>query len=450
MDTTPLSHRSRAKSSVSRLARVAVDSSIDTDGSLNLSSLDLVPPSPRKTPSPSPLSLRSSNSSLLPLQELLLLSPSPYKRSKTRLADRLEAADEPAEGRGGGSGGAAAAAAGGALRKRCKRREGQAGLLGCASPRGNRRSRRRAEAEVREERDLGLLEEAVKQRRKHGGRSRKERLALVPLVNTSSSLSLNVETDDGDSGNLDRIGQAITDLMMWRDAAKSTLWFGLGSLCFLSSCFAQGISFSIFSAICQLGLLFLGLSFFSNSICQRNNVEKRRDIQLKEEDILRVARLILPAANLAISKTRELFSGEPSMTLKVAPFLLLGAEYGHLITLWRLCAIGFFISFTGPKLISRYSARISQRVECSKWWVLKTWGACSHKKIVAASAIMAFWNLTTIKTRLLTAFISVVILRCRRQHSEANLEVAADAEREDSAEKQPQKALVVSEKVSRD
>lgn len=51
---------------------------------------------------------------------------------------------------------------------------------------------------------------------------------------------------------------------------------------------------------------------------------------------------------------------------------------------------------------------------------------------------------------LFTAFISVVILRYRRQHSEANLEVAAEAEREDSAEKQPQKALVVSEKVSCD
>ncbi|XP_030516348.1 reticulon-like protein B17 isoform X2 [Rhodamnia argentea] len=438
MDSTPLSHRSRTKS-VSRLARV-VDSSIETDGSLNLS-LDLVPSSPRKipSPSPSPLSLRSSNNSL-PLRELLLLSPSPHKRSKTRLADRLEAADEPGEGRGAAA----------ALRKRCKRREGQAGILACASPRSNRRSRRRAEVEGREERDLGLIEEAVKQRRKQVGRSRKERLSLVPLVNTSSSLSLSVEIDDGDNGNLDQIGQAIADLIMWRDVAKSTLWFGLGSLCFLSSCFAQGISFSIFSAICQLGLLFLGLSFFSNSICQRNNVEKRRDFQLKEDDILRVARLILPAANLAISKTRELFSGEPSMTLKVAPFLLLGAEYGHLITLWRLCAIGFFISFTTPKLYSRYAARISQKVEWSKWWVLEAWGACSHKKIVAASAIMAFWNLTTIKTRLLTAFISVVILRYHRQHSAANLEVAAEAEREDLAEKQPHKALVVAEKVSGD
>ncbi|KAK3422253.1 hypothetical protein EUGRSUZ_G02883 [Eucalyptus grandis] len=183
---------------------------------------------------------------------------------------------------------------------------------------------------------------------------------------------------------------------------------------------------SICSAICQLGLLFLGLSFFSNSICQRNNIEKRRDIQLKEDDILRVARLILPAANLAISKRRELFSGEPSMTLKVAPFLLLGAEYGHLITLRRLCAIGFFVSFIAPKLYLRYSARISQK------------------------AIMAFWNLTTIKTRLLTAFISVVVLRYHRQHSGANLEVAAEAEKEDLAQEQPDKAIVVAEKMSCD
>ncbi|KAK2632040.1 hypothetical protein EUGRSUZ_L02085 [Eucalyptus grandis] len=189
---------------------------------------------------------------------------------------------------------------------------------------------------------------------------------------------------------------------------------------------------SIFSAICQLGLLLLGLSFFSNSICQRNNIEKRRDIQLKEDDILRVARLILPAANLAISKRRELFSGEPSMTLKVAPFLLLGAEYGHLITLRRLCAIGFFVSFTAPKLYLRYSARISQK---------ENRGSISNHGLLEP---------TTIKTRLLTAFISVVVLRYHRQHSGANLEVAAEAEKEDLAQEQPDKAIVVAEKMSCD
>ena len=67
--------------------------------------------------------------------------------------------------------------------------------------------------------------------------------------------------------------------------------------------------------ISQIGLLFLGVSFFSNSIC--HNVEKRNEFKLREEDFLRLAKLILPATNLAISKMRELFSGEPSMTLKV-------------------------------------------------------------------------------------------------------------------------------------
>lgn len=49
----------------------------------------------------------------------------------------------------------------------------------------------------------------------------------------------------------------------------------------------------------------------------RDNAEKRREFKLKEDDILRVARAIIPATNLAIAKTRQIFSGEPSMTLKV-------------------------------------------------------------------------------------------------------------------------------------
>ncbi|OWM91070.1 hypothetical protein CDL15_Pgr023403 [Punica granatum] len=408
MDSTPASHRSRTKL-VSRLARPR-DLEIEAEGPPKLS-LDLVnSPSSRKIPSPSNMSLRSSTNSL-PLQELLLLSPSPYKRSKTRLADRLEMAnDENVEPVG--------------ARKRCKSRGSHLGLPGCGSPRTTRRSRRRPEAEAREERESGFAEEMVKpRRRRNSGRSRKEKLTLVPLVTSSSSLS-RLEADEGfDNVNIDLIGEAITDLIMWRDAAKSTLWFGLGSLCFLSSCFAKGINFSIFTAVCQLGLLFLGLSFFSNSISQRNNAEKRRDLRLREEDILRAARLILPAANLTISKTRELFSGEPSTTLKVAPFLLLGAEYGHLLTMWRLCAI----------------------VESVLWWVLEKWCVCSHKKMVAASATMAFWNLSTVKARILTAFISVVILRYCRQNSQLKLGGDGAVEKERLGEQQLQQALVVAE-----
>ncbi|KAF2283275.1 hypothetical protein GH714_043627 [Hevea brasiliensis] len=238
---------------------------------------------------------------------------------------------------------------------------------------------------------LGMVEEIGKVRkRRHSGRSKKEKLSLVPSLPSSNP---SPKVDDGDGGNLDRIGMIIYDLIMWKDVAKSSLWFGLGCLCFLSSCFAKGISFSIFSAVSQLGLLFLGASFISNSICPRNNVEKRCNFKLKEEDIFKLGRLILPPANLAISKTRELFSGEPSMTLKVIPFLLLGAEYGHLVTLWRLCAIVHFM----------------------KCRVMEAWEACSHKKIVAASAVTAFWNMSSIKTRIFAVDLmkpgTTVILR---------------------------------------
>ncbi|XP_059450438.1 reticulon-like protein B17 isoform X2 [Corylus avellana] len=404
MDSTPHSHRSEPRSrikSASRLGRIG-DLNVESEESPHLS-LDLVPsPTPKKTPSPSKLSIKTPNS--LPLHELLLLSGSPRRKSRTRLADRLDMGEEPVDPAG-------------SRRRQCKSRITQMGLLGCASPRNARRSRRRSELEIREEKELGLMEEIGKLRkRRHSGRSKKEKLSLVPSMPSSTS---SPKTEDEDGGNLDRIGLLITDLIMWRDVAKSSLWFGFGTLCILSSCFTRGINFSIFSAISQVGLLLLGASFFSNSISQRNNVEKRHDLKLKEDDIFRLAKVILPATNLAISKTRELFSGEPSMTLKVAPFLVLGAEYGHLITLWRLCAIVVYL----------------------KWWVLETWGACSHKKIVAASAVTAFWNLSTLKTRIFTAFISLVILRYCRQHLAPKLEEGEDEEGEQG--QLQQQALVV-------
>ncbi|KAK0591050.1 hypothetical protein LWI29_034944 [Acer saccharum] len=384
MDSNP---NSQTKSA-SRLARI---SSEDKPPHL---SLDLVASSPKKTPSMSPPSL--------PLHELLLLSTSPMRKSRTRLADRFEmAGDEGLEPTGS--------------RRKCKTRGSQTGLSGCASPRNNRRSRRKSEMETRDERDVGFVEEVAKLRkRRHSVRSKKEKLSLVPCV-SSSSLSPKMDDDGGGHGNLDRFGHMVTDLIMWRDVAKSSLWFGFGCLSFFSSCFTRGVNFSIFAAISQLGLLFLGASFFSNSILQRNQEERRREFKLKEDDVLRLGRVILPATNLVISKTRELFSGEPLMTLKVVPFLLLGAEYGHLITMRRFFAI----------------------VENMKNWVLEAWGGCSHKKFVAASAVMAFWNLSTVKTRIFTAFISLVILRCCRKH------LVTKPEEVEAVEQEQQQALVV-------
>ncbi|KAF8413831.1 hypothetical protein HHK36_001825 [Tetracentron sinense] len=388
---------------------------------------DLIHSSHKKTkttPSTNHLSMKTSN--CLAFQELLLLSPSLLRRSKTRPVERTEMAEEAVDPVGS--------------RRRCKSR---AASMGCASPRNNRRARRRLEPEPREEKDVGLVEEIGKARkRRQSGRSRKEKLSLIPSVPSPIS---SPKTNDDDQSSLDHMGQLISDLIMWKDIAKSSLWFGFGSLCFLSSCFARGLSFCIFSAVSQLGLLFLGVAFFFNSFSQRDEEDKIKDFKLKEDSIVRAARVMLPVANLVIVRTRELFSGEPAITLKVAPLLLLGAEYGHFITLWRLCATGFFVSFTVPKLYSCYFIQINRQVEFLRCWVWGTWGACSHKKIVAASAATAFWNLSTVKTRIFAAFISMVIFRYYRQNLEVN---AVEGEAEGEGEQKQQLALVVAEEIT--
>lgn len=164
MDSTPPYHQNRSEprsrtKSASRLAQTE---------ELPHLSIGLIESSSKKT-----LSLKSPSS--LPIQELLLLSPSPLRRSKTRIADKLDMAEEAVEQVGS--------------RRRCKSRTSQLGLLGCASPRNVRRSRRRSELEVREEKELALVEEMGKPRkRRHSTRPKKEKLSLVPSV-PSSSLS---------------------------------------------------------------------------------------------------------------------------------------------------------------------------------------------------------------------------------------------------------------------
>ncbi|CAA0816212.1 Reticulon-like protein B17 [Striga hermonthica] len=386
-------------------------------------SLEIVPSSPKVAPpSPEATEISPRPPYTLPLKEFLVLSPSPLKKPKARLAERPEVGDEggPVESFG--------------VRKRCKNRNS------IASPRSVRRSRRKLEQDVafREEREsLGGEEILVKPRKKrHGERPRKEKSAAPSKVPSPRTI-------DGVGYNIDAIGEIINDLVMWKDVSKSSLWFGFGSLCFLSSCFARGVNFSIFSIVSRVGLLFLGLAFFSNSMRKRTGNEIKHEFKLNEDDILRVGRLMLPAANLAISKTRQVFSGEPAMTLKVVPIFLVGAEYGHLITLWRLCALGFFISFTGPKLYSAYSSQILKKVEYLKTSAMEAWGSCTHKRVVAASAVTAFWNLTSIRTRIFAAFLCLVMLKYHRQQ----WEVTGEGE-EGKSEAKPQeqeKAIVAVE-----
>ncbi|KAJ0239160.1 Reticulon-like protein B17 [Hirschfeldia incana] len=378
METTPPPyHLPSNTKSASRLARVNNDSKEEEqeEAPTNLC-LDLVCLSPKSNDTPPKPSS----------------SPSPLRKSsKTRLDERLQMASEDAA----------------ALVVRKQQGKGKGGQKGpLASPRNTRRSRRRSEPVAE-----SVVDEAPKPRkRKPNARSKKEK----------QTLSSHLPNDDDDascqSSDLNRIGEVISDLVMWRDVAKSTLWFGFGCLSFLSSCFAKGLNFSLFSAVSNLGLVLLCGSFLSNTLSQRNKEETKREFHVSEDDVLRLSRRLLPAANFLISKTSQLFSGEPSMTLKVTPFLLIGAEYGHLITLWRLSAFGFFLSFTVPKLYSCYTDQISQKVERVKTRIGEAWEVCSHKKILAGSAVTAFWNLTSIRTRIFAVFIILVIFRYRRQN----------------------------------
>lgn len=417
MDSTPPSRRSEPRLRGKSASR-PLQSSDEFSENLPLN----IPLSPSKK-FPSPLHLSPQPSHSLPLQEIVLLSPSPLRRQKSRFLDKIEAGEELVDHLGS--------------RRKCRSRALSAGLMSCASPKQGRRSRRRVEHENREERDLGLGEENGKVRKRRQNRQAAVRREKLSLVSSVPSSSLSPKCSDENWSSLDGVRILILELIMWNDIAKSSLWFGFGSLCFISSCFARDFSFSMVSAISQLGLLFLAMAFFYNSFSQRH--DQKSEFKLKEEDIICATRAILPAANAAIAMTRKLFSGEPSMTLKMTPILLFASEYGHLITLWRLLAIGFFISFTVPKLYCFYHSQIQKRVEYLRYCVWDAWEACSHKRIVAVSAGTVFWNLSTIKTRIVAAFISVVVLRYYRQ------QLASEAEREEGEQ---QLALVVAEERS--
>ena len=50
----------------------------------------------------------------------------------------------------------------------------------------------------------------------------------------------------------------------------------------------------------------------------RPQVGNERSFQLTEEDVLHASQVVFPIVNVMISRAQVIFSGEPSMTLKVS------------------------------------------------------------------------------------------------------------------------------------
>ncbi|KAG6510742.1 hypothetical protein ZIOFF_028777 [Zingiber officinale] len=284
-----------------------------------------------------------------------------------------------------------------------------------------------------EDDDVGRAKKRKRGKEKVASVETSTSVLLVPN-SSRSHLDADISHDDpfvGEKGSFERF----VELIMWKDVAKSTLWFGSGSAFFLSSFCSTDSRFSALSASSHIGLLVASIAFVKNTISQRQKCTTRAYFQLTEDDILCVARVVLPAVNTFLTKAQDIFSGDPSWTLKaslnfclpfgfskhstgvdqIVPVLLLGANYGHLITFWRLLATGFFATFTLPKLYCLNTPQIHRTAENAAHWVLEAWNSCRRKKFIAASAATILWNFFSAKTRFFAAFIFIVMLRYRQQ-----------------------------------
>ncbi|OEL25524.1 Reticulon-like protein B18 [Dichanthelium oligosanthes] len=421
-----------------------------------------------RTPSPSP-SVQVSGYSL---HELLLLSPPPPSSRRHRSRTRGAAGtgvDESLE---------MVAVAGTPTPPRRRRRGAaeQCAAPALASPRNTRRARRRLEKDVEAEEDAARRARRRKSTRAapKAAAAADKAAAAVGVNEEDTSMALVPACQDATHGTdfveesgWEGLWEGIVELVMWRNVAKSVLWFGFGSMFFFSRSFSREITFrhvkfdtlqpdipgilyvsspyscnelwvticSPISALCHLGVMILGLAFFKDSLPQRPQLERGRSFRLTEEDVIRASQAMLPIANSMISTAQLIFSGEPSMTLKVLPVLLFGARYGSLVTVWRLLAAGFFTSFTVPKLYSCYSSQIHKRVEILRDRALEAWKSCPRKKLVTATAVTMCWNMFSVKTRVMAAFVSLVILRYNQKYRKVDINPGVEICQDDEGQK---------------
>jgi hypothetical protein len=105
-----------------------------------------------------------------------------------------------------------------------------------------------------------------------------------------------------------------------------------------------GANFALF----YLAAVFIYRMFIPGSAAQLSEDNVGTGCCTTEADIARWIRIFLPAINLVLTKTRQVFSGDPATTLKVAAVLWLLARAGSRMSLWsfvRLCVFEIFPPF---------------------------------------------------------------------------------------------------------
>ncbi|CAF1767264.1 hypothetical protein HID58_088163 [Brassica napus] len=212
--------------------------------------------------------------------------------------------------------------------------------------------------------------------------------------------------------------QSLVDLVMWRDASRSALVFGLGTFLIVSSSYANDLHFSFISVVAYMGLIYLGVMFVFKAVIRRGVVdeeERHKGVGVREEDVKRMLGVVMPYLNESLLQLRALFSGDPSTTLKMGVVLFVLARCGSSITLWNLAKFGFLGAFTVPKIFISYSTHFSAY---GNFWVRRfrdAWESCNHKKAVALALFTLVWNLSSVVARVWAAFMLFVAFRYYQQ-----------------------------------
>ncbi|CAH9144541.1 unnamed protein product [Cuscuta epithymum] len=113
--------------------------------------------------------------------------------------------------------------------------------------------------------------------------------------------------------------QSLVDLVMWRDASRTALMFGVGTFIIISSSYSHELKVSFISVVSYISLLYLAVVFLFRSLAQSQGIAagEKRDYVVGEEEAIWALKRILPYVNEFLLKIRALFSGDPATTFKV-------------------------------------------------------------------------------------------------------------------------------------
>lgn len=214
--------------------------------------------------------------------------------------------------------------------------------------------------------------------------------------------------------------QVTVDIFTWTNVPRSALSFGVGCSCILWNSLVQDTRYSAINVSAHLGLLCLAAAFFKSTFVNGSTSSSSSSIPtITEADALKLIRLFLPTINALLRKSAELFSGEPTVTLKVAVVLWLLAQAGYRMGLWTLARFAYFALFIAPKCYLSYREQIHEQGGAAAgkflhlFWTI--WDSCGHKKAILFAALALAWNLSSLSTLMFGGFICLVTLRARQQ-----------------------------------